>query len=372
MKKIGITGGGGFIGTHLVNRLYLLPDEFQVTVWNKSDWNDASLDKFVQENEVIVHLAALNRHSSPEAINETNIELNKRLVNAFQRVNATQKQLIFSSSSQESNESVYGQSKKLGRELFVKWAQDTPNKFVGMVIPNVFGPFGKPFYNSVVATFSHQLMQGEIPKIEVDGKINFIYVDDLVLKIIDSIRGGDHNPEMIIKPGFNLSVSELLKKLKFYHQYYIEGGHVPAFDNKNDRDLFNTFRSYADLKLLYPKLYKNNVDTRGNFVEIIRSNGLGQTSFSTTIPNITRGNHFHTRKIERFAVIKGKARIEMRRINTSEVLTFDLTGDQPAYVDMPIWYTHNITNTGDSELLTVFWISEYYDAEDPDTYFEEV
>ena len=111
---------------------------------------------------------------------------------------------------------------------------------------------------------------------------------------------------------------------------------------------------------------------RGNFTELIKLNNGGQISFSTTHPGITRGNHFHTRKIERFSVIKGKARIQLRKIGTDQIFNFDLDGDQPSYVDMPIWYTHNITNSGDTELYTVFWINEFYDANDPDTFFEIV
>jgi UDP-2-acetamido-2,6-beta-L-arabino-hexul-4-ose reductase len=115
-----------------------------------------------------------------------------------------------------------------------------------------------------------------------------------------------------------------------------------------------------------------HTDTRGSFVEVIRLGIGGQVSFSTTVPGITRGNHYHTRKIERFAVIKGKALIQLRRIGTDAVLDFYLDGDEPAYVDMPIWYTHNITNIGDEVLYTNFWINEFYDPNDPDTYFENV
>jgi UDP-2-acetamido-2,6-beta-L-arabino-hexul-4-ose reductase len=117
---------------------------------------------------------------------------------------------------------------------------------------------------------------------------------------------------------------------------------------------------------------KLNTDDRGSFVETVKLNSGGQISFSTTKPGITRGNHFHTRKAERFAVIKGKARIQLRRIGTDEVLNFYLDGDNPSFVDMPVWYTHNITNIGNEEVYTIFWISEFFDPNDPDTYFEEV
>jgi UDP-2-acetamido-2,6-beta-L-arabino-hexul-4-ose reductase len=122
----------------------------------------------------------------------------------------------------------------------------------------------------------------------------------------------------------------------------------------------------------FPKKYKNNIDIRGNFVEIIRLETGGQVSFSTTKPGVTRGNHFHTRKIERFSVISGKALIQLRKIGTNVVFDYYLSGDEPAYVDMPIWFTHKIKNIGHEDLYTVFWINEFYDSNDPDTYFENV
>jgi UDP-2-acetamido-2,6-beta-L-arabino-hexul-4-ose reductase len=117
---------------------------------------------------------------------------------------------------------------------------------------------------------------------------------------------------------------------------------------------------------------KLNADNRGSFIETIKINSGGQVSFSTTIPGITRGNHFHTRKAERFAVIKGRARIELRRIGTEKVMSFELEGSNPSFVDMPIWHTHNITNIGEEDLYTIFWINEHFNPEDTDTYFEEV
>jgi UDP-2-acetamido-2,6-beta-L-arabino-hexul-4-ose reductase len=137
-------------------------------------------------------------------------------------------------------------------------------------------------------------------------------------------------------------------------------------------NLFNTFRSYFDHSNYNPVYLKKNADQRGIFIEAIKSFVGGQFSFSTTVPGVTRGNHYHTRKIERFIVIKGKATIDLRRIGTTELYHFELNGDQPSFVDMPVWYTHNITNVGDEELITLFWINEFFNPDDPDTYFENV
>ena len=167
-------------------------------------------------------------------------------------------------------------------------------------------------------------------------------------------------------------VSEILNLLKDFKTEYIDNGKVPKVDlNSFELNLFNTFTSYIS-KSYFPRKFKKHTDDRGAFVEIIRAETSGQTSYSTTVPGITRGNHYHTRKVERFAVIKGKASIRIRKINTDEIFEYIIDGQTPAYVDMPIWYTHNITNIGDTELITLFWINEPYNPEDADTYFVEV
>jgi UDP-2-acetamido-2,6-beta-L-arabino-hexul-4-ose reductase len=147
---------------------------------------------------------------------------------------------------------------------------------------------------------------------------------------------------------------------------------MPALNTPFKKNLFNTFLCYIDHESFFPFHLKLNTDGRGSFVETVKLNSGGQVSFSTTVPGITRGNHFHTRKAERFAVIKGKARIEIRKIGTDKVFSFNLDGNQPSFVDMPVWFTHNITNIGDEDLYTIFWINEHYNPEDGDTYFEKV
>ena len=182
----------------------------------------------------------------------------------------------------------------------------------------------------------------------------------------------DNSHQLEIAHTAEAQVSEILELLQKFKKVYQEEGNIPKINSDFEHKLFNTYRCYMDLVTYFPKKYVQHTDPRGAFVELARLGIAGQMSFSTTVPGITRGNHFHTRKIERFAVIKGQALIEMRRIGTDEVLSFELDGEEPAYVDMPIWYTHNIKNIGESELLTVFWINEPYDASDPDTYFVEV
>jgi UDP-2-acetamido-2,6-beta-L-arabino-hexul-4-ose reductase len=381
MIKIGITGQAGFVGTHLFNTLGLYPDKFERIPFEDAFFSDeGKLNEFVQRCDVVVHLAAMNRHHDPEIIYQTNIKLVEQLITACETTNSTP-HILFSSSTQEERDNLYGKSKKEGRELLEQWADRNSAQFSGLVIPNVFGPFGNPYYNSVIATFCYQLTHGEIPTIEVDGEIKLIYVGELVKEIIERVqehRGTQslttvgHCETIYITHTSEIKVSILLQKLTDYKEDYFEKGVIPNLENPFDRNLFNTFLCYIDHESVYPFKLKVNADERGSFIEIMKLNSGGQISFSTTLPGVTRGNHYHTRKTERFAVLKGKARIELRRIGTNKVLTFDLDGKEPSFVDMPVWFTHNITNTGDEELLTLFWINEHFDANDPDTFFEKV
>ncbi len=372
MIKVGITGSKGFVGYHLYQTLAFHNQEFSLVDFDRNFFRDQNkLDVFVSSCDVIVHLAALNRHNDPQFIYETNLSLVKKLVESLKRT-ASKSHLILSSSTQEERENLYGKSKKEGRLLLSEWANQCGGRLSGLIIPNVFGPFGHPYYNSVIATFCHQISRGEIPKIEVDGDLNLIYIGDLVEEIIKLIRNNDNTHELRIPHTAEAKVSEILSLLQYYRKSYQDDGEIPVLVNDFQHKLFNTYRCYMDLAIYFPKKFVQHADNRGAFVEIARQGIPGQTSFSTTLPEITRGNHFHTRKIERFAVIKGKALIQLRRIGTEEVHDFYLDGDEPAYVDMPIWYTHNIKNIGEDILYTIFWINEPFDSNDPDTYFEIV
>ena len=370
--KVGVTGANGFIGGFLLNNLRLFKTEFSIVEFNRSFFNDTKeLDQFVSKCDVIVHLAALNRHNDPEIIYETNITLVKKIISSLERINSAA-HIIISSSSQESNKGLYGKSKRDGRLLFSRWANLNQGILTGMIIPNVYGPFGSPFYNSVVSTFCHLLSHDKTPVIDVDNEIKLIYVGELIEEIIKAIREKINSHEFQIKHTAQKSVSQILKLLEYYKNDYQNLGVIPKLNNDFELKLFNTFICYLDIPNYFPKFIIKNSDDRGDFVEIIRNGVSGQTSFSTTLPGITRGNHFHTRKIERFAVIKGKALIQLRKIGTNQKHEFILEGNKPAYVDMPIWYTHNITNIGKEPLYTIFWINEPYNSKNSDTYFELV
>ena len=372
MIKIGVTGQSGFVGTHLINTLKLKPKEFMLIPFERRFFEDEFLiDSFVKQCDVIVHLAAVNRHNNDIEILKINTLLVSRLVDALNRTNSDA-HVIMSSSTQEILDNAYGKSKKIGREALEIWANKSGGRFTGLIIPNVYGPFGHPFHNSVVATFCHQISLGEIPSVHKDVELKLIYVSELVNEIIHVIEEKSEEKKRFVAHTAQSKVSEILKTLNFFKLQYQDKGELPPLNTEFEKHLFSTYPCYMSLINYFPRKFALHADNRGSFVEIARHYIAGQTSYSTTNPNVTRGNHFHTRKIERFAVVQGEALIKLRRVGTEKVLHFYLSGKEPAYIDIPVWYTHNITNIGEDQLLTIFWINEAYNPSDPDTYIEEV
>ena len=373
MKNIGITGQSGFIGTHLFNHINIKTDYKIISFVDSYFEDENKLRNFVKSCDVIIHLAAKNRDEKPNLIYKTNLDLIKKLIHACNQENNFP-HIFFSSSVQEDNDSPYGKSKKEGALLFEKWAKNKKSKFTRLVIPNVFGPFAKPHYNTFVSTFAYQLIKNIQPEIQIDNNVDLIFVGSLCDYIISLIENEDSKKitKKIVPFDFAIKVSKVLDFFKNFHLLYFKDGIIPNLKNLNEINLFNTFRSYIDYENHFPINLVQNKDNRGVFVETIRLNIGGQVSFSTTVPGIVRGNHFHTRKIERFTVIKGKAKIQLKKIGSLKVINYYLDGKSPSYVDMPIWYSHNIKNIGDEELITQFWINESYDVNDHDTYIKAI
>lgn len=366
MIKVGITGNKGFLGRHLHNYLQL-NENIEIIPFQASYFQEPNqLQNFVKSCDSIVHLAAVNRHPDAEELYRINIDLVEKLVQACEHTDS-QPHMILSSSTQENQDNPYGRSKLKGRKIIEQWAKKNNALAAGLVIPNIFGPFGRPNYNSFIATFCHRLIHNEEVEIIVDSDVSLIYVNDLI-KDIEEIILKKSKGKIEIQPRYTAKVSKTLALLEDFKASYMKKGEFPQLMDPFEIDLFNTFRSYLP-EDFFPFFYTKHEDDRGAFVEVVRSLGKGQFSYSTTKPGITRGNHFHTRKIERFAVIDGKALIQIRKVDDDKVIEYIISGDQPAFVDMPIWHTHNIKNIGEGILTTLFWINESYDPTDADTYF---
>jgi len=370
--KVGITGQPGFVGTHLYNFLSLKQDEIELIPFEDDFFkDDVLLTDFVSKCDTIVHLAAMNRtKGAPEEIYECNIRLVKDILNAVEK-SGKKPHIIFSSSLQEERDNPYGKSKKEGRMMFNEWAKKNNAKFSGLIIPNVFGPFGAPYYNSVIATFSYQVTHNMEPKIEIDAELSLIYINDLVKVFYDIITCKETGNPVTVQPDYFFKVTDILSKIRSFKETYMDRKLIPELKDKFEVQLFNTFRTYIDYDF-YPVKLTVNTDDRGYLFETVKSFIGGQTFYSVSKPGIVRGNHFHTRKIERFCVIEGEAIIRLRRVGTDKVIEYSVTGKEPSFVDIPVFHTHNIENTGKSELKTFFWTNELFDTEDSDTYFQKV
>lgn len=366
MVRVGITGASGFIGRHL--RYYLLrrPEVEVITAGREDFASPGRLAEFVANSDIIVHLAGQNRGDAQE-VSRTNLGLARRLIEAC-RASGAASRLIFASSTHISRETPYGISKKLCGEEFRRWSEESGGSFVNLVLPHVFGEGQRPFYNSAVATFCRRLADGDALEVNPGGKLGLIHVReiaDLIYSLIESGGEGD-----VVPPAAFLTAGDLADRLREMDRLYRR--HViPDLQDDLQRDLFNTYRSY-----LFPGHYPVPIpvreDRRGRLFETVKSLGPGQSFYSRTLPLVTRGNHYHSRKIERFLVLQGKAEIRVRELCTDRVEVFPVNGERPGYVDIPTFHTHTITNVGREVLLTLFWTNEIFNPDDPDTFAEKV
>jgi UDP-2-acetamido-2,6-beta-L-arabino-hexul-4-ose reductase len=366
--NIGITGQSGFIGYHLTN--YLLQKSFRVIPINKEDFSsNQRLCKAIENCDVIVHLAGMNRGTDNE-VRDQNIQLASQLINALQESNLTPA-IIFASSTQEEIDNPYGRSKKEATDLFIDWTTRNKAHFTSLLIPNVFGPFCKPFYNSVIATFCYQLTHGQEPIVKVDRLLKLIYVNNLVEKICEFVEKTPNEHRVNLQTNIEIRVSEILSLLKGYQAEYLGQQVFPLLNQSFELDLFNTFRSYIEPDYFPIKSIQKS-DERGTLVEAVKERTGGQMFYSSTKPGKTRGNHYHRRKIERFFVIKGQASLKIRKIGSTKIFEYKIDGDEPSFVDIPLHYTHNITNIGSEDLITLFWANELFNTQDTDTFQEDV
>ena len=363
MTTVGITGAGGFFGWHLRCRLHTFG--WQAELADRSTFADAdALDSFVQSSDVVVHLAGVNRAHSEEEVAKGNTDLAQALVDARRRTGASF-DVVYANSMKADEPGVYGEAKAKAAEILQAAATAAGDRFVDIKFPHLFGEFGVPHYNSGVTTFAYQLANGEPSKVN-EGQLELLHIQDASQIVMDVITNELDEP---VRPeGRKISVPDCYDIMNRMAQSYVEHGTVPLLeDDVFELRLFNTLRSQM-WPSAYPMKLTKHADHRGAFFEVVRAWGQGQTSISTTVPGVIRGEHYHLDKVERFAVISGEAVIRVRRLFTDEVVEFPVSGDAPVFIDMPPLCTHDITNTGESELVTLFWSHDHFDPENGDTY----
>lgn len=354
--RVLVTGAAGFLGWHTrVRAAATTPHE--VVAVDREEWAD--LAALASGVDAVVHLAGINRASDDE-VRDGNVRLAEELAAALP---PTVRAIVYANSVQAGNGTPYGDGKARAAEVLRAAAERTGATFTDVVLPNLFGEHGRPAYNSFVATFAHKVVADEVPEV-VDREVELLHAQDAAQVLLSGLEG----PGGVVHPrGTPATVAGVLETFRSQFAVY-RTGEIPELRTRFDLALFNTLRA-AMFPRFYPMPLTWRTDERGGLVEVVRAHGSpGQTFLSHTRPGVTRGQHFHLRKTERFVVVAGEARIALRRALTDEVVAFDVTGAEPVVVDMPTGWAHNITNTGSGELTTVFWTSELFDPEDPDTY----
>lgn len=364
MQRFAMTGSRGFLGWHTRAALRELNENIaRVDVGSNFDQQLAMLS--LEGVERLIHIAGVNRGTDLE-VREGNLIFASQLAETIYAVENPPKTIVFANSTQAMNGSVYGDSKLEASEILSKAAANRGVDFIDLRLPNIFGEHGRPFYNAVTSTFCHLVSLGEQPEIIVDKELSLLHAQNAADLLI-----GNTLTESQAELEVTETVTALAKKIIDFSEIY-KSGEIPDITNDFDRDLFNTYRSYTFPAQAPLKLTRHQ-DQRGSFFEVIRSHGgSGQSSFSTTESGISRGDHFHRRKIERFTVLSGKATISLRKLFSNDRIDFDVDGNNPVSVDMPTMWSHKIVNTSDETLFTSFWSNEIYDPINPDTIAETV
>lgn len=369
--KVLLTGAGGFVGWHTRARLRALTDHVVIPV-DRAGW--AELPDLIVDADAVIHVAGVNRLTaaqveqgeSVELVEQGNLDLARSLAAAIRGADSVTR-VVYANSTQSGNGTAYGRGKAGAGGLLWAAAEAVGAAYVDVRLPNLFGEHGRPGYNSFVATFVDALARGVEPDI-ADRPVDLLHVQDAAGSLIEGLTVAERRLE---PTATSMTVRQVFDLLVSFAQVYA-GGDIPPLTSKFEVDLFNTYR--ADLfPRHYPMPLSTHVDARGRLVETVRAHGgQGQTFVSTTLPAMTRGDHFHLRKVERFVVLAGSGRISLRKLFTTEVVSFDVGGDVPVVVDMPTMWVHNITNTGSKELTTLFWTHSLFDPQAPDTFWEPV
>jgi UDP-2-acetamido-2,6-beta-L-arabino-hexul-4-ose reductase len=362
-----VTGAHGFLGWHLRVRLKACSDAVVIPVGRDEFMDPSSLALIVQSADVVVHVAGANR-GDPTEVARVNIDLAHRLVNALRHA-IVPPAVVFANSVRAGSATPYGASKAAASEILGGWAHAAGARFVDVVLPNLFGEHGRPYYNSFVATFCHDLAHDRVPNVhDAMAEVELLHAQGAAQALIDAMTApaGRYRPS-----GVHRTVGQVLSVLNRLRRMY-RGADLPEINDEFERALFSTYRS-AVFPQGSPTPLTAATDRRGSLLEVVRQRSrTGQTFLSTTAPGETRGDHFHLAKLERFVVLSGTAEIRLRRVLDDEIVRFEVSGSEPAFVDMPAMWAHAIENTGTTELVVLFWADELFDPDAPDTFAERV
>jgi UDP-2-acetamido-2,6-beta-L-arabino-hexul-4-ose reductase len=368
-----ITGANGFIGKNLNVALKEIKNVSIQTFTRDQTIDD--LEQFLHQADVVYHLAGVNRIKDDiSEFIKGNTSLTEKITEILRKIDK-QPVIVMSSSIQATNNTPYGKSKRKAEEILEKYAQETNHSQVFIYrLTNVFGKWGKPEYNSVVTTFCYNISRGRDIEIHDPLKeIELVYIDDIMeefKKRIYRLKEKRNKPIYQVTPTYKITLKKLAEQIYEFDRLRRKSV-IPDLSNPLIKALYSTYLSYLD-KDDFAYCLETKKDHRGTLVELLKSVHSGQVFISTSYPGVTRGNHYHHTKVEKFCVIKGKANIKLRNILSDQVISYAATDDPIQIVDIPPGYTHSLENVGSEELVVLFWANELFDPDRPDTYFKEV
>lgn len=366
--KVLITGSNGFIAKNLIEHLKR-DESIELYLYSKKDSLNI-LEAYVKEVDFIFHLAGVNRPKDINEFYEGNSNLTKIIIEILKKEDK-QTPILLSSSTQSDLDNDYGKSKKEAEELLLDYSKERDANVFIYKLPNVFGKWSKPNYNSVISTWCYNISHDlDIQVNDREVELNLVYIDDIVKSFIKKLDCESEDKYFEIDTVYKKTLGEverLLNSFKENRNTLV----IPEVAFGFERALYATYLSYLDTSDFSYGL-KGHEDDRGTFYEILKTLDSGQFSLSTTAPDITRGNHYHHTKNEKFLVVKGEALIQFRHIVTNEIIEYKVDDTKMKIVEMIPGYTHNIKNTGSEEMILLLWANESFDPQNPDTYFLEV
>lgn len=383
-----VTGSKGFISKNLIVQLQNIQSgKEQVELIDKNigimkydiDTDPALLDEYCKKADFVYNLAGINRPKEVSEFRTGNFEFASLLLDKLKKYQ-NKCPIMLSSSIQAALNNPYGESKKASEDLFFSYSEKTGAKVLVYRFPNLFGKWCRPNYNSVVATFCNNIANDLPIKVnDPNVEMNLSYIDDVVFELLGALTNQEHHEGKfcIVPQVYKIKLGEIVDLLYSFREMRNDLT-VPDLKDEFAKKLYSTYLSYLPSdKFSYP--LKMNIDSRGSFTEIIRTDNRGQFSVNISKPGITKGQHWHHTKNEKFVVVHGRARIQLRKIGLDEngqqypVVNFEVTGEKIEVVEMIPGYTHNIINLSSTEdLVTVMWANEKFDPDRPDTFFEKV
>ena len=382
--KILVTGARGFVGRNFVSQLRNIRDgklknlalsgtELELFEYDV-DTDPSLLDDYCRQADFVFNLAGVNRPKDQAEFMKGNFGFASTLLDTLKK-HGNACPVMISSSTQAALDNPYGESKRAGEELMFNYACETGAEVLVYRFPNVFGKWCRPNYNSAVATFCHNIAHGlPIQVNDPNVVMHLVYIDDVVEELIGALGGQEHRQSDYceVPVVHTVTLGRIVELLYSFKESRNTLG-VPDLGDAFTKKLYSTYLSYLPEDAFgYP--LKMNVDARGSFTEIIRTPDRGQFSVNISKPHITKGNHWHHTKNEKFLVVSGKGVIRFRDMNDPDgkVLEYFVSGDKLEAIDIPTGYTHNIENLGDTDMVTFMWCNECFDPKRPDTYFEEI